>query len=299
MPRFVLLAITVVMAAAAPASGADPTPTPASSAPPSPAADSAMTAAHTRPGNGFDVFAASPTTHVSLGLYSGLPDPSWRLSDEDATALTALLEALPRVDGAPPSGGLGYQGFWIERLTPEGMPRLLVAFEGTVSDPLTRHLSYLDDPGRSVERFLLDTGRDRLSAAEIMAPGLDPEPTLEPGKSPLGGTWTVVSVPGVEISERLEAPTLQFRVDGHIVAVTDCHELTLPFTLEGEQVSVGRLEVPASEPDCGPRDRYIDAAFAAVLLSAERITGGLPGDRLIISGPLGEVILAQPAAQSE
>jgi hypothetical protein len=298
MLRSVLIAITVVLTAAAPASGVEPTPTPAPSTLPSPAA-TVMPEVDSRPGDGFDVFRDSPTTTVSLGLYSGLPDPSWELSDEESTELTALLEALPRVDGSPSSGGLGYHGFFIERLTPEGMPRLLVAFEGTVSDPLSSHLSYLDDPERSVERFLLDTGRDRLSEAEIVAPGLDPEPTLEPGKSPLGGTWTVVNVPGVQIAARLEAPRVQFRLDGHIVAVTNCHELTLPFSLDGEQVSVGRLEVPATDPDCSPRDRYIDAAFAAVLLSAERIVGGLPGDRLTITSPLGEIILAQPAAQVE
>ena len=133
------------------------------------------------PADGFDVFAASPTTTVSLGLYSGLPDPSWELSDEQATALTALLETLPRVGGSAPSGGLGYHGFWIERVTREGMPRLLVAYEGTVSDPLSSHLSYLDDPERSVEHFLLESGRDQLSTVETATPGLDPEPTSPPG----------------------------------------------------------------------------------------------------------------------
>ena len=101
----------------------------------------------------------------------------WAPSDEDAAALTALLESLPRVDGPVPSGGLGYHGFTIERLTPEGMPRLLVAFEGTVSDPDAGHPSYLDDPERWVECFLLESGRGQLSAIEIAAPGLDPGPT--------------------------------------------------------------------------------------------------------------------------
>jgi hypothetical protein len=108
-----------------------------------------------------------------------------------------------------------------------------------------------------------------------------------------------VSVPGFEINEQLEAPSLQFRTDGHIVAVTACHELLLPFTLDGEQVSLGDLEVPGTEPDCTQRERRIDAALAAVLLSADRLDGGLPGDRLTIGGPLGEVVLAQPAAQVE
>ena len=157
---------TIMASPGALAQSPSPSPTPAAGA--SPAAT-------------FDVFAASPVTIVSLGLYSGLPDPSWELSDEQATALTALLESLPRVDGSAPSGGLGYHGFWIERVTPEGMPRLLVAFDGTVSDPLSSHLSYLDDPERSVERFLLESGRDQLSAVEIAAPGLDPEPSSSPG----------------------------------------------------------------------------------------------------------------------
>ena len=147
-----------------PAASPAPGPTPSQAAAPSASAIPVAT---------FDVFTESPTTTVSLGLYSGLPDPSWALSDEESTALTALLESLPRVDGSAPSGGLGYHGFTIERLTPEGKPRLLVAFEGTVSDPLSSHLSYLDDPGRSVERFLLESGRDQLSAVEIMSPGLD------------------------------------------------------------------------------------------------------------------------------
>jgi hypothetical protein len=135
------------------------------------------------PAPAFDILAKSPVTTVSLGLYSGRPDPSWQLTEEESAALTALLESLPRVDGSPPAGGLGYHGFQIERLTPEGMPRLLVAFDGTVSDPASNHLSYLDDPDRSVERFLLERGREHLSAVELMAPGLDPGPTSTPGSS--------------------------------------------------------------------------------------------------------------------
>lgn len=75
--------------------------------------------------------------------------------------MPALLESLPRVDGSPRSAGLGDH----------------VDFEGTVSDPLSGDLSYVDDPERSVERFLLESGRDQLSAVEIMAPGLDPGAT--------------------------------------------------------------------------------------------------------------------------
>jgi hypothetical protein len=120
-----------------------------------------------------------------------------------------------------------------------------------------------------------------------------------PQPSPLGGTWTVVTLPGFEISDRLEAPSVQFRSDGHIVAVTACHELLLPFTLDGEQLSLGQLEVTDDQAQCTQREQRIDAALAAVLLSADTLVGGLPSDRLEISGPIGETSLAQPAALTE
>ena len=159
------------------------------------------------------------------------------------------------------------------------------------ADHLARHEPTSDAAG--VRRSLLLALVLPLLAA-CGGTAASPEPS-----SPLGGTWTIVSVPGFEISERLEAPTVQFRSDGHIVAVTACHELLLPFTLEGEQVSVGELEVPEGGSDCTQRERRIDAALAAVLLSADTLVGGLPGDRLTISGPLGEISLAQPASQTE
>ncbi len=71
------------------------------------------------------------------------------------------------------------------------------------------------------------------------------------------------------------------------------------FTLDGEQLSLGQLEVTDDQAECTQREQRTDAALAAVLLSADTLVGGLPSDRLTISGPLGEVSLAQPAAQAE
>ncbi|MFO7531083.1 MAG: hypothetical protein R6W93_01390, partial [Candidatus Limnocylindrales bacterium] len=72
MLRSVLIAIAALLAAAAPAAGADPMPATSPSAPPS-AASSATPTADELTTDGFDVFAESPITTVSLGLYSGLP----------------------------------------------------------------------------------------------------------------------------------------------------------------------------------------------------------------------------------
>ncbi len=49
-----------------------------------------------------------------------------------------------------------------------------------------------------------------------------------------------------------------------------------------------------AEPDCSQRERRIDAALAAVLLSVDTMVGGLPGDRLTISGPLGSASCSRP-----
>jgi hypothetical protein len=101
-------------------------------------------------------------TTVVLGLYSGVPDPSWQLTPSEAKELTALLAKLTTVVGRPPQGGLGYHGFTIT-----GPRGTLIAFRGTVapSSDKTR-TSYLDDPRRTVERLLLETARSHVTRAE-------------------------------------------------------------------------------------------------------------------------------------
>lgn len=99
---------------------------------------------------------------VVLGLYSGVPDPAWTLTTQQANEFAAALAALTRVDESAPAGGLGYHGFTI--VTPDGT---LVAYAGKVlsadSDP-----SYvLDDPDHTIERLLLDTARPHVSAEEL------------------------------------------------------------------------------------------------------------------------------------
>jgi hypothetical protein len=102
------------------------------------------------------------SVQVVLGLYSGVPDPAWTLTTEEANELAAALAGLTRVDEPAPSGGLGYHGFTI--VTPDGR---LVAYAGTVlcveSDPP----SVLDDPDRTIERLLLGTARPHVTAEEL------------------------------------------------------------------------------------------------------------------------------------
>ncbi|HSJ71940.1 MAG TPA: hypothetical protein VLA29_09885 [Acidimicrobiia bacterium] len=99
--------------------------------------------------------------NVTLGLYSGVPDPSWTLTDGEAAALTNALDELPRTESTAPEGGLGYHGFTIAR--PSGT---LVAYAGMVSSSLSDPPYTLDDPDRTIERLLIETARAHVTPDE-------------------------------------------------------------------------------------------------------------------------------------
>ncbi len=116
-------------------------------------------------------FAARPlpSVTVTLGIYSGRPEPSWTLNDVQVAALVGQLAGLPAATGAPPQGGLGYHGFSII-VQQSGQPdQTFVAFRGAVTSPADAPGTYRADPQRTVEGALLETGRPHLAAAEIAA----------------------------------------------------------------------------------------------------------------------------------
>lgn len=115
---------------------------------------------------------AGYSVEVVLGLYSGVPDPAWTLTPEQANELAAALAALTRVNESAPAGGLGYHGFTI--VTPDGT---LVAYAGTVLSADSNPPYVLDDPDRTIERFLLATARAHVTAEElrVVADALDHE----------------------------------------------------------------------------------------------------------------------------
>ena len=96
---------------------------------------------------------------VALGIYSGRPDPSWVLTEAESAELDRLLGSLPSTVGEPPQGGLGYHGFMLGPADPGQGDRTLVAYRGTIADLGSGSRAYLVDVDRSVERYLLETGR--------------------------------------------------------------------------------------------------------------------------------------------
>ncbi len=110
---------------------------------------------------------ASDSVTVSLGIYSGRPDPSWTLSAAQAAELRRLIEVLPSGAGEPAAGGLGYHGFMIALADAGGDPLPVVAYHGEIAAAGDGVRPTWYDAGGSVERFLLLTGRRSLDSEEV------------------------------------------------------------------------------------------------------------------------------------
>jgi hypothetical protein len=99
---------------------------------------------------------------LTLGIYSGRPDPTWTLAGAEAAAVERAIQALPEAAGSPPEGGLGYHGFTVARA---GIN--VTAYLGTVWAGGSGPQVIRQDPGRTVERLLLELGRAELTPEEI------------------------------------------------------------------------------------------------------------------------------------
>ena len=98
---------------------------------------------------------------VTLHVFSGRPDPTWTVSDQDAAALEAEVVKLERPTLAKPPGTLGrlgYRGFTISgggAGATGGAPTSLYVHEGVV-DRGTHDVNVVDE-ARDLERRLLGT----------------------------------------------------------------------------------------------------------------------------------------------
>jgi hypothetical protein len=99
---------------------------------------------------------------VELDVFSGMPNPSWTLSDEAAAELSQRVAALPAGAPAALSSALGYRGFIVEATWDDG-PAVLDVQDGLVRLVAGDTTIYRQDPGRELERYLLETGADRLA----------------------------------------------------------------------------------------------------------------------------------------
>jgi hypothetical protein len=100
---------------------------------------------------------------VELDIFSGMPNPTWILTNAEIDILVKQLAALPRNSARKLSGKLGYRGF-IVRLTHGSDTQLIRIQNGTVH--ISRGVTniYACDVDRALERWLLNTGKPYLKS---------------------------------------------------------------------------------------------------------------------------------------
>jgi hypothetical protein len=103
---------------------------------------------------------------VRISMYSGRPDPEWELSPQQAAELRARLDALPTATGTQPRPPWPSAEFSIEETVGGQVRQRQIAFRGTIGADSDEPRVYRVDPTRSVERYLLQTGRSHLLASE-------------------------------------------------------------------------------------------------------------------------------------
>jgi len=98
---------------------------------------------------------------VELDIFSGMPNPTWSLTDAQAERFVKRVAALPRAAAGTLSNPLGYRGF-IVQCTRGADTQLIRIQNGTVHISNAERNLYSSDTGRELERWLLNTGRPHL-----------------------------------------------------------------------------------------------------------------------------------------
>jgi hypothetical protein len=96
---------------------------------------------------------------VTLDLYSGRPNPTWELTETQATELLQRFQS-PRSASSfsTPAqvGRLGYRGFSVQTLGETDMPQALRVFDGVLASEILLAQNYIDSDSE-IEQFLLGT----------------------------------------------------------------------------------------------------------------------------------------------
>ena len=106
---------------------------------------------------------------VTMHVFSGRPDPTWTISDQDAVALEHDAAQLERPTLAKPPGTLGrlgYRGFTISGSSPTGTAFDHYVHEGVVDRG--RHDVNVVDESRSIEHRLIGTAPKDLIAGPVL-----------------------------------------------------------------------------------------------------------------------------------
>jgi len=100
---------------------------------------------------------------VELDLFSGMPNPTWVLTDAEADSFVKRLSAAPPGPATELSGNLGYRGF-IVQVTQGAETHSIHLQAGTVQISKGATKAHAKDMNRELERWLLNTGKPHLKS---------------------------------------------------------------------------------------------------------------------------------------
>lgn len=98
---------------------------------------------------------------VELDIFSGMPNPTWTLSNADADAFVRQIAALTRSPAQALAGNLGYRGF-IVQCVQDGGAQVVRVQAGVVQIDEGAERAFARDPMRTLERWLLETGKTHI-----------------------------------------------------------------------------------------------------------------------------------------
>ncbi|HEY9853904.1 MAG TPA: hypothetical protein V6D28_30830 [Leptolyngbyaceae cyanobacterium] len=95
---------------------------------------------------------------IELNVFSGLPNPTWYLSQSQCVELEQQIDKLPEIakESLPPPPGLGYRGVVVHYVNQQGVRESIGFYRGTVRSQRLR----LQDPNRFLEKWLLNIGQN-------------------------------------------------------------------------------------------------------------------------------------------
>lgn len=116
---------------------------------------------------------------VTLDVYSGRPNPTWSLTEEQTESLLGIIRDLPPASPARTFDGLGYRGFMVSIENSASVkPSQITVYKGKVRQSDGCNVRFLNDKDRRVEHLLLESGGSHLTPAlykrieqEIELPG--------------------------------------------------------------------------------------------------------------------------------
>lgn len=112
---------------------------------------------------------------VELDIFSGRPNPSWALTEDQLRAVVDRVTSLTTVASGSLAAPLGYRGFIVYLDGGSGARTVVTVQSGVVRIEGPAGVTWARDTDRGLERLLADQGRPSLPAdlAEIVDRSLD------------------------------------------------------------------------------------------------------------------------------